>query len=102
MQKVATEHQALLDAEDKATTPWDEAMAHAKRVNNQAVATAEAGEALKEKIAAALSARYSEKGNHALVCAEGRLSDPVAVPGRPRVRDGPGESGVRIAAGGFG
>ena len=70
MQKVATEHQALLDAEDKATTPWDEAMAHAKRVNNQAVATAEAGEALKEKIAAALSARYSEKGNHALVCAE--------------------------------
>jgi len=70
MQKVATEHQALLDAEDKATTPWDEAMAHAKRVNNQAVATAEAGEALKEKIAAALSARHSEKGNHALVCAE--------------------------------
>lgn len=70
LQKVNAAHQALLDAEAKAATPWDEAMAHAKRVNDQAVATAEAGEALKAKIVAALSARHSQQGNHALVCAE--------------------------------
>ena len=70
MEQVEKAHQALIDAEAKATTPWDQAMAHAKRVNDQAVATAEAGAALKEKIVAALNVRHSEKGNHALVCAE--------------------------------
>ena len=70
LDKVAAEFQELVEEKAKATTPWDKAMAHAKRVNDQAFATAEAGEALKHKIVEALNVRHSEKGNHALVCAE--------------------------------
>ena len=60
----------LVEADARATTPWQKAEAHAKELQNYATITSEMGQGLKQKIADGLSVRSSKEAEHALVVAE--------------------------------